>query len=503
MKSLKTILSIALSTAGLVTAVTLVVVANNHNQVENVTAASTTYYLCGKFASGYSNYDSLANWDNNDTSYPVVSDSDKPAVFEFKKWESNTNTGDEFKFVLNGSWDGAIGFDKLYGTAKDCFNSSGNDDTNLYCQYTGKYNVYIADGNLYIDHAEFVYVGEGYTGTDGRPTDWSFYSSKPVLADGEPVAFEFTSGETFKFRSTYTWDYATGYNELDGNDTFYNTFSSSGTNLYCRFTSSEYTVKIITINHSSYKIKIGGLNGETIYVLDKYGNALNTTHKIHVFNNTQSNTIGTAWPGADMTKVDGTNNIYSFTYWTGLSGVLFDTLTSDSDTGKSQTRDYALSTVGGKCLILEPTSSDYVYENRTYWQANTWVEFETAEFVDKYMHFADFDESVETDGTACLDSGSGYYTAAKNAYEATSFADYRSELCSLDYVVARLQAWAVANGKTFNYSGSGIGTFAANRNNQIDMTKNSNNIAIVTIVSIISLSALGAFFLLRKKRKEQ
>ena len=43
---------------------------------------------------------------------------------------------------------------------------------------------------------------------------------------------------------------------------------------------------------------------------------------------------------------------------------------------------------------------------------------------------------------------------------------------------------------------------SASRNMML-LANDSNAIVIITIVSVISLSAVGAFFLLRKKRKEQ
>ena len=124
-----------------------------------------------------------------------------------------------------------------------------------------------------------------------------------------------------------------------------------------------------------------------------------------------------------------------------------------------------------------------------------------AKFVDKYMHFADFDENDKTQGTACK-GVDGYYEKAREAYEAAAFESYRAELCTLDYVVARLQAWAEANGKTFTVT-AGVGAFSASQTPFGIATSNSNNgLATVAIIAgAFLLVAVGGFFLLKRKER--
>ena len=103
----------------------------------------------------------------------------------------------------------------------------------------------------------------------------------------------------------------------------------------------------------------------------------------------------------------------------------------------------------------------------------------------------------------CSDSTNHYYTTAKDFYNSASFsAEEKVEFAKLSDAVKRLQAWAKANGETFDPNAK---SFTPNANLSIikNVFNESNSlIAIVVIVSIISVSAIGGYFFLRKRREE-
>ena len=122
-------------------------------------------------------------------------------------------------------------------------------------------------------------------------------------------------------------------------------------------------------------------------------------------------------------------------------------------------------------------------------------------FVECYMHPEIAHNPLDGDSGACKDSGSGYYTAAQTAYSQLS-ADVKSEFAgNSDFAnyVARLTAWASANGYTFD---AAAGTFTKNNAKALTVLNVESSTAatvVVVITAMVSITAVGGFFLLKRK----
>ena len=104
----------------------------------------------------------------------------------------------------------------------------------------------------------------------------------------------------------------------------------------------------------------------------------------------------------------------------------------------------------------------------------------------------------ENDGsyTSCAD----YYDAAKAGYLALSEGEKALFNTNASYASARarLAAWAVANGETFDAAN---GTFSAARTNPVVNAIQNNNTIIIVVASTIALIAVAGIFVLRRKQK--
>lgn len=422
-----------------------------------------------------------SGWDSGSDSY-VLHNVDFDAAGE--NWSFDAD--EEFVFTsVKSGWTGDIkyGVSSISGTAYYCFEKTGGDKDNLICLTAGSYNLSLYGGVLYVDfysNPTFYYAG---TDTTKTATKWSDYTAKPLTVNGSAVQMNFKSNEEFKIKMAGDWDHnVLGSGSFKDDDTFYNSFEDSSGNIKCKLT-ADYTIKVVTDGHY-YKIVIKGATDNTIYVLDLYGDLLNNAHNVYAFNSYGNN----GWPGTAMAKVAGTTNVYTFAYWEKLTTVIVNQKGDGDKTGQTMN----LTPQNGKCLLLR-----HDVDGEYHWNSNTWVNLEVGKYIDKYMKFETYDESKPGTGLCKSD---GWYTAAKNAYEASSFASYRAELCTITYVVERLQAWAAANGGSFDISNS-IGSFSAYKNTMILSTKTAGSTIAIIAISATSLAAIGGYFLFRKKKE--
>lgn len=388
-------------------------------------------------------------------------------------------SGEEFVFTDTKTGWNKYSINGFGGTAGWAFEGSGQN--NLKCNLDGTYNLSLSGGTLYVDFADgtnLYYIGSDATKAG---TAWTNYTAKPIKLNGAAVQMTFNSTEQFKVRMFNNWDHnAYQFSDLKDNDTYYGSFESgSDNNFKCKVTAA-YKIQAVTDGHS-IKISIKGAVDNTIYVFDLHGNLLNSVHKAYMFNANGNN----GWPGQDM-AVTGTANIYVFTYWEKLTSLV---VTQGDNAGKT----IDLTPQNNKCLII-----DGGVDSEWRWNSNTWVSPEVAEFVSKYMKFDSVSEDDKGTGKC---KTQGWYTAAKNAYEAASFASYRAELCTLDYVVRRLSAWASANGGSFGVSNS-VGTFSANISPLTIVSNNSGSLIPIIVVLGVTGLAVGGYFLLRKKKED-
>ena len=91
-----------------------------------------------------------------------------------------------------------------------------------------------------------------------------------------------------------------------------------------------------------------------------------------------------------------------------------------------------------------------------------------------------------------------YYLHAKNEYNNTLTNDQKSLLSA--NAVARLQAWAVANGDVLT---TNPGTIAQAANNGVmNLVDNNSALIIVVITAFVSATFIGGYFFLRKKKEQ-
>ena len=444
----------------------------SYNDVKKAEAANgTSWYLRG----------SMNSWTGNDN-YKIV-EGGEPLVIDLA-------ANAEFKVVNNAtSWDGVTELTTASGDAKDKGEITFSSGNNSKVVNAGKYAFSVVNGALFADYGEFYYSGTG----NSWETDTSTTGNHPkIVLNGGASVFNLSTNEQFKLRNKY-WDKGVfGYSNLADGD-FYGSFSDASGNINCNI-AGQYDVSVSMTNHTwTIRAYPHGVNPDqklNVYVFDKYGTNLNSYHFAHIYN---SQGQSTTWPGASMSTYEGTTHVYKVSYWVGMETVIFNNKHGEGNNEGTQSIAYTLSNVAGKCLVLDGsvTSGE--------WDDTLWIAPETAKFIENNMHFQNFAEDDQSDGTACK-GNNGYYAKAKAAYQASSFASFREELCGLNFVVERLQAWARANGETFDPSN---GTFSAS-NQTIAIIENNgetNTAIIIVVVSTLSLVALGGFFFI-KRRKE-
>ena len=454
-----------------------------HSEVKEAEADGTTWYLRG----------SMNDWTGSDD-YKIIENGD-PLIIDL-------TAGATFKVVNHASsWSNVTELTTSEGDA----NGNGitfTSKSNSYVNTAGKYAFSVKSGALYVDFGEFYYSGtDNSWGTDTTTTG----NHPKVIVNGVAQKYTLTAwdsdkgtGDKFKLRNN-NWDKGLfGYSALANGD-FYGSFGSDNDgNIVCNI-GGEYDVSVSLTNRTwTVKVVPHGVDPDDkayVYVLDKYGTNLNTYHFAYTYNDAGQ---AMGWPGATMVSYEGTTHMYQQVFWTGMEKVIFNNKHGDNNNDGTQSWSWDISASGqysnrGKCLILDGSIE------QGEWSSSTWVAPEVAKYIENFMHFQDFAETVETEGTACK-GDNGYYAKAKEAYEATTFASYRQELCSLTYVVERLQAWARANGKTFVVT-AGVGAFSSVNANLIPISGDNPASLVVVVISSLSLIALGGFLFLKKKKE--
>lgn len=424
-------------------------------KADQVTDGSV-YYYCGTHNS----------WNVTADNEGVIVDSADPTPIEF-------TADDTFKFQYGG-WKGELNWSNLYGTAKGYFTSSGSD---IFCNVPGTYNVFIADGNLYIDLIEenFYLIGS--------MNEWNVETAKAGTAiplNGSAKAFTLNASQKFKLISSEGYKGELNLNNLSSR--YYSCFGQEGksTDIVVRH-SDDYLISVASNDHNLVlTIEANNPSFGTVYVLDLNGNLLSANPRLHGFDGT----IQTDSPGYEMEKVAETKNIYSGSYWDALTKLQFNN-------GTTYTIEYTASVVDGKCLAL-----DWGYSNE-HWTSNTWISLEAAKFIDSYMKF----ESNHQDDGSHTNECDARYAAAKAAYQAAAFESYRADVCKVNLVVARMQEWAMAHGETFIVT-DGVGSFSSFAIPSFESKASDNTALVTTIVALSTVAAAGAFFLLRKKNEE-
>ena len=226
---------------------------------------------------------------------------------------------------------------------------------------------------------------------------------------------------------------------------------------------------IFNVGYYTYSTK-------TVYLHDLDGSTYSTNHYVHTFASGKS---GTAWPGVEMTKVAGTNNIYSAEINSVLDNVIFN------NNGSNQTE--TINGISNKDLFICYPDNGYNH-----------IDLDAAKFIDKYMKF----ETVwfDSDGDGSCKSA-GWYSSAKTAFLYAKEDGKADKILAHEPTKYRLSAWAKANGDTFDPI---TATFSSARITPILSVAGDNNaMTIVVIVSILSVTAIGGYFFFRKNRNKE
>lgn len=204
----------------------------------------------------------------------------------------------------------------------------------------------------------------------------------------------------------------------------------------------------------------------------------------HSYNNT--------WPGTKMTPVSGTSGqLYSVS----LDG-MFDHIIFNNNNDKQTNVDSDWCNQKHDQCMACWTNNSIASE----WRSDL-IDIYANDWVFQLMHFREIPTSDESDTGNCKGSN-GYYKKAKDAYSAYS-ADIKTKISQYtewNDAKDRLIAWGEANGETVSFSGTTL-----NINSRINVLPNSlgddaNSAAIIVIASILIVTALGGYFVLRKKK---
>ena len=209
-----------------------------------------------------------------------------------------------------------------------------------------------------------------------------------------------------------------------------------------------------------------------------------------------------SWSGKDVTlSVNGVEK--SVTGYT--AALVFDL------TGEDFSNEITISTTADgteKRVTIYGINIAYAYR-ADYSAAKT---FEEDYILNPSGNNIPYPESTPTNipGTSCLsteEGGLGYYDNAIARYNSNEFGDAaRLEFAThTDFANARerLTAWALANGEviTFNTTTGAIQVSGKINNALISTPVETNTAAMIAIISIIGVTAIGGYFLLRKKKE--
>ena len=146
-----------------------------------------------------------------------------------------------------------------------------------------------------------------------------------------------------------------------------------------------------------------------------------------------------------------------------------------------------LAKISGETVILRYSAA-----------ANAADEAAVQGFIDGNMHLTDYTESLGY----CNDAEHHYYLTAKAAYN--QLTDNQKvafrENASFTEARARYEKWAEFNGDAAPYDGNDTIVTSNVVNNLLRNTSSDYAMIVVTIVSVVSISAVGMFFLLKKKK---
>ena len=119
-------------------------------------------------------------------------------------------------------------------------------------------------------------------------------------------------------------------------------------------------------------------------------------------------------------------------------------------------------------------------------------------FAYRYLHMRDY---TVGDGSCMNNSTNHYYSTAKTAYASLTEQE-KTAFASLTDAVARLSAWAEANGETFDPSAK-VFSAAARIGSIANIAESTNTTVIIVIASLVTLTAVGGLFIIRKRKEHE
>lgn len=184
------------------------------------------------------------------------------------------------------------------------------------------------------------------------------------------------------------------------------------------------------------------------------------------------------------TKVDESNNCVYFTIEISSSGEF--TIKSKTNTAKPLLEFNSQSSIFS--CYESGQQSPVLYAKTVYSETSVAAQFEK----DK-LHMEDYKDNLGW----CKDEEHHYYKDAKAVFNAMSEDE---KLSISDAGLARLEAWATANGEKLD---SNMNLVSLSKANLIkSLTKNSSSIVFLTLISLISITFISYAYIAHKKQKQ-
>lgn len=490
MKSLKTLLAIALSTAGLGSAVALGIVSFDNENDVHVAEALTTCTVRGTLAS----YNISSDWSSG-ASFGTLSDN------QFVAKHVHVTNNDEFKFVVDGTW---LGYNELESSCKSLFNSGDN----LYITTEGDYNFYVKASSIYVEACHTY-------GLIGSWNSWaSDYVSFVEQADGTFTAsLVVTDGQDvqFKIRADSAWTKDWGYSSLDGTNLSSYFYEGSSNNIGTEGIPGTYTFTLPEDIYSNSSATIA-----FSIVPDKADGAYLRGDWTNGWSESGQKTMTAITGGYEISGIDlgAGGTVKAVVMSGGLENWLACSTVSTTDSTNYPVAATDDNFGGYNATVTNAgTYTITITENNGNW--NYGFEGTSNPTLEAAIAYAQsfnaaIDNVCELDGSTDFSSLNSVWSSQATAYNSLD-SDVKAMLASdlSGSTASDLTAFDYKYNLVYGLYSSRLtaGNFAnrsvSNSRNLTKITGTNYGVMTIAIISVVLLTSTGAFFLLRKKRKEQ
>lgn len=463
MKTLKTLVAIALSVGGLGSAVTLGVVANNEH-VREAQAATDSVYIAG----------TVNGWNTSSADWELTKSGNYWTITK------SLSAGDQFKFVVNGStW---VGWGNGISYPKDQFAQSASDG-NIECKTSGSYILKAIDGiDSYGDKSYGLVIENNvvqtYTITKRAVVDG-------VLQSGDIGTDVVPTGTSYAVPASII---RAGYH-----------FGGWYTNQTC---TTAYNGSTITADLTIYAKYTALVDDSYFYYVT--GSTTTTNDKIYSFGGDYQ--FG-AWPGTTITSIVGVEEVHGVMSFQGVSQNIYKIPYSISSGDDHIIFNHSGDQTGSLSLVSH--SAYWWSSNDEYHNDEAGTALDLLVSVEEKRNAVTASGSIAAYsicGISATDAASLYntyyalsssiktnYIHNSSTYTYDGVDTSKQVDVSFEAIMEQLRALAVAGNQT-----------VAGGSRVINMMNNNHSNTIITVLTIIiGLSVAGTVLLLVKKRKEQ